>query len=146
MYLENSKGNSDGPPNKSPVQRNFFLFFFPLLAKIDVKRSLDFLFSYSFSLSQFRQDFFRERENIKNTNVKILNFFSSDVFFNLIFNPFFILKYTLLLLDRLTVAKQMVTAERLSNAVGGKVKFLRMLKQCTVRIFKLKPVYVSVRP
>ena len=65
------------------------------------------------------------------------------LFFNLIFNPFFILKYTLSLSDGLALAKQMGTAEKLSNAVRGKVKFLRMLKQCTVRIFKLKPVYVS---
>ena len=75
--------------------------------------------------------------------MKRLDIFSSDVFFNLIFNPFFILKYTLSLSDGLAPAKQMGTAERLSNAVRGKVKFLRMLKQCTVRIFKLKPVYVS---
>ena len=75
--------------------------------------------------------------------MKRLDFFSSDVFFNLICNPFFILKYTLLLSNGLTLAKQMETAEGLSNAVGGNVKFLRMLKRCTVRIFKLKPVYVS---
>ena len=76
--------------------------------------------------------------------MKRLDFFSSDVFFNLIFNPFFILKYTLLLSNGLTLAKQMETVERLSNAVGGNVKFLGMLKQCTVRIFKLKLVYVLV--
>ena len=60
--------------------------------------------------------------------MKRLDFFSSDVFFNLIFNPFFILKYTLLLSDGLTLAKQMGTAERLSNVEGGNVKFLKMLK------------------
>ena len=76
--------------------------------------------------------------------MKRLEFFSSDVFFNLIFNPFFILKYILLLSNGLTLAKKMETAERLSNAVGENVKFPRMLKQCTVRIFKLKLVYVSV--
>ena len=76
--------------------------------------------------------------------MKRLDIFSSDVFSNLIFNPFFILKYTLLLSDGLALAKQVGTAERLSNAVKGKVKFLKMLKQCTVRIFKLKPVYVSI--
>ena len=66
------------------------------------------------------------------------------MFFLILFlTPFFILKYTLSLLDGLALAKQMGTAERLSNAVRGIVKFLRMLKQCTVRIFKLKPVYVS---
>ena len=75
--------------------------------------------------------------------MKRLDFFSSDVFFNLIFNPFFILKYTLLLSNGLTFAKKMETVERLSNAVGGNVKFLRMLKQCTVRIYELKLVYVS---
>ena len=53
-------------------------------------------------------------------------------FFNLIFNPFFILKYTLLLSNGLTLAKQMEIAERLSNDVGAKVKFLRILKQCIV--------------
>ena len=78
--------------------------------------------------------------------MKRLDFFSSDVFFNLIFNPLFILKYTLLLSNGLTLTKQMETAKRLSNAVGGKVKFLRILKQCTVQIFKLKLVHVSVRP
>ena len=30
--------------------------------------------------------------------------------------------------DRLTLAKQMETADKLSNAVGAKVKFLRILK------------------
>ena len=64
--------------------------------------------------------------------MKRLDFFSCDVFFNLIFNPFFILKYTLSLSGGLTLAKQMETAERLSNDVGAKVKFLRILKQCTV--------------
>ena len=38
--------------------------------------------------------------------MKRLEFFSSDVFFNLIFNPFFILKYTLLLSNGLTLAKK----------------------------------------
>ena len=76
--------------------------------------------------------------------MKRLDLFSSDVFFNLIFNPFFILKYILLLSDGLALAKQMGIAKRLSNTVRGKVRFLRMLKQCNVRIFKLKPVYVSI--
>ena len=67
------------------------------------------------------------------------------MFFLILFlNPFFILKYTLLLSNGLTLAKQMETAQGLSNAVGENVKFPRMLKQCTVRIFKLKLVYVSV--
>ena len=53
----------------------------------------------------------------------------------------------MVLSNRLTLAKQMETAERLSNAEGGgKVKFLRILKQCTVQIFKLKLVHVSVQP
>ena len=52
----------------------------------------------------------------------------------------------MVLSDRLTLAKQMETTERLSKAVGGKVKFLRILKQCTVRIFNLKLVHVSIRP
>ena len=56
--------------------------------------------------------------------MKRLDIFSSDVFFNLIFNTFFILKYTLLLSDGLALAKQMGTAERLSNAVEGKLNFL----------------------
>ena len=50
----------------------------------------------------------------------------------------------MVLSDGLTLAKQMETVERLSNAVGGNVKFLRMLKQCTIQIFKLKLVYVLV--
>ena len=38
----------------------------------------------------------------------------------------------MVLLDGLTLAKQMEIAERLSNDVGAKVKFLRILKQCIV--------------
>ena len=53
----------------------------------------------------------------------------------------------MVLSDGLTLAKQMETAERLSNAEEGeKVKFLRILKQCIVQIFKLKLVHVSVQP
>ena len=118
----------------SSAAQFFSFFLFSLLAKINVKRSLDFLFSYSFSLSQFGQVFFRERENIKKTNVERLDLFSSDVFFNLIFNPFFILKYTLLLSDGLTLAKQMGTTERLSNTIGGNVKFLRGHGFCPVAL------------
>ena len=52
----------------------------------------------------------------------------------------------MVLSDGLTLAKQMEIAERLSIVVGGKVKFLRILKQCTMRSFKLKLVHVSVWP
>ena len=78
---------------------------------------------------------FLERENVKKTDVKKLDFFSCDVFFNLIFNPFFILKYTFSLSNGLTLAKQMETTERLSNAIEVKVKFFRILKRCTMRRF-----------
>ena len=57
-----------------------------------MKRSLDFWFSYALSIAVSLGFFKRERENIKKTNVKRLDFFSSDVFFNLIFKPFFYFK------------------------------------------------------
>ena len=67
--------------------------------------------------------------------MKRLGFFSCDVFFNLIFNPFFILIYTPSLSNGVTLAKQMETAERLSNVVEVEVKIFRILKRCTVRVF-----------
>ena len=73
--------------------------------------------------------FFLEREKILRRLMWKGSIFLVLMFFlNLIFNPFFILKYTLLLSDGLTLAKQMGTAERLSNVEGGNVKFLKMLK------------------
>ena len=65
MYLKISKGDSDGQPKESPVRHKFF-FFFSLLAKFDVKRSLGF-FSPTLSLYRSIARVFLERENVKKT-------------------------------------------------------------------------------
>ena len=46
-----------------------------------------------------------------------------------------ILIYTLSMSNGVTLAKQMETTERLSNAVEVKVKIFRKLKRCTMRVF-----------
>ena len=50
----------------------------------------------------------------------------------------------MVLSDGLTLAKQMETAERLSNTKGGgKVKFLRILKQCQYSLDCRNPLSLS---
>ena len=128
MYLENSKRNSDGPPNNLQCSAIFFFFLFPSFQRL-MWRDRWIFYSPTLSLYRSLARFFLEREKILRRLMWKGSIFLVLMFFlNLIFNPFFILKYTLLLSDGLTLAKQMGTAERLSNVEGGNVKFLKMLK------------------